>query len=224
MPTDLSDLTDFDYIDRARPRRRRRGCLTRFFLVVILLLVGIITHRLWLPALARVLIVDQTPTEASAILVLGGGSSSRLDRALELYQAGQAPLVITSGESPRLPDFEQTFAELAADYLVRRGVPPDVISMMKDTTSTYEEAENSLRLAQDQGFTSFLVVTDDYHTRRSSLVFRRVYRDSNVRLIFVAARSDWFNPDAWWTEERSLLAVFGEYEKLLHHLLKGYLT
>ncbi len=191
--------------------------------LVILVLALVLARELWLPLLARVLIVDQPPSHADAILVLGGGDGSRQDRAIELYQQGYAPLLISSGESPLLPDFDASFAVLGADYMVARGVPREAILLMEQTTSTQEEAAQSLQLAREQGLTSLLVVTDHYHTRRSWLTFRRAYRDSGIAVSMAAATPQWFDAAHWWQSERSLLAVIEEYEKLVYYLLRGYI-
>jgi len=184
----------------------------------------ILGTRWWLPALAHILIVDQAPVPADAILVLTGGNGSRQDYAIALYEAGYAPVIITSGGRRMPPDFEQAFAELAAEHIVRRGTPREAVMLLNQPTTTYEEALSSLQLAQERGFSSLLVVTDSFHTRRSRLTFQRVYRGSNIALTVVAARPDWFIPDSWWTQEASLSAVLGEYEKLVFYLLKGYLS
>lgn len=209
---------DSNWAQRGR-RRFPLGLLT----TIILLLLLILGHRWWLPWLARALFVDQAPQRADALLILGGGDGSRQDRAIALYQEGLAPLIISSGERPYLPDFQRTFAEIGADYLIARGVPAESILLLEGTTSTYDEALASLNLAREWGLTSLIVVSDHYHLRRANLTFRRVYRGSEISLTFVAAHPSWFDVNAWWTQERSLMAVFEEYEKLVYYLLKGYL-
>ena len=211
----------YERIEGDRPGRRWRlppGCLVG----VILLLLAFGTLW-WLPVLARVLVVDQPPVSASAILILGGGDGSREDRALALYERGLAPMIITSGEKPHLPDQKLTFAELSADYLFARGVAPDAVILMNGTTSTRDEALESLQLARDRGFDSLLIVTDAFHTGRARLTFRKVFRSTRIGLTFVAAYPDGYSMDSWWKSERSLLAVFEEYEKLIFYLLNGYI-
>jgi uncharacterized SAM-binding protein YcdF (DUF218 family) len=218
MPRKWYQRTDSDWSQRHPPGSPPVGVL-----VLILLVVLVISHRLWMPAVARVLFVDELPTHADAIFILGGGDGSRQDRAIALYKEGLAPLVISSGEAPKLPDSQRTFAEVGADYMLARGVPAQSILLMGETTSTYDEAQASLELAKARGFSTLLVVSDHYHLGRSRLVFRHVFRGSGIRPIFVAANPNWFDANAWWTQERSLLAVFEEYEKLLFYLLRGYL-
>jgi uncharacterized SAM-binding protein YcdF (DUF218 family) len=198
---------------------RRQGCLLS--LVVFVLLV--VFARLWLPLLAYVLVMDQPPVNADAIMIMGGGNGSRQDKALELYRAGWAPLIISSGEAPWIPGFSRSYAEIAADYMIAAGVPRQDILLAPDTTSSIEEAVYALALARERGLSSLLVVTDHYHTLRTSLTFRQTFRGSGITLTFVAARPAWFDMSIWWCSERPLVAVFEEYAKLTYYLFKGYL-
>ena len=212
--------------DRTRLQDKPRPGLQRwaiFCALIALLLALVLARGLWLPLVARALIVDQPPNHADAILVLGGGDGSRQDRAIELYQQGYAPLLISSGESPLLPDYDESYAALGANYMVARGIPREAILLLEETTSTQEEAAQSLQLAREQGFTSLLVVTDQYHTRRAWMAFRRAYRGSGLQTTMVAATSQWFDVAHWWQSERSLIAVIEEYEKFVYYLLRGYI-
>ena len=192
-------------------------------LVLLALLLVFLAARWWLPTVARALMVEEPATPADAILVLGGGDGSRQDRAVEFFRAGLAPVVISSGEKPLLPGFQESYAELAALYMVERGVPRDAILLLPLTTSTSEEAAFGLRLAQERGFRSLLVVTDNYHTRRSKWTFDKAFRGSGIEITIVSATPTWLPVDSWWKHERSLLAILEEYEKIVFYLLQGYL-
>jgi len=192
-------------------------------LALLACLLVFLAARWWLPAMARLLMVDEAAMPADAILVLGGSDGSRQDRAIELYRAGLAPTVVSSGEKPFLPDFEQSYAELGALYMAERGVPRDAILLLPLSTSTHDEAIYSLRLAQERGWHTLLVVTDNYHTRRARWTFAHAYQGSGVTVVLVSATPEWFPIDGWWKQERSLLAVMEEYEKLVFYLLRGYL-
>jgi uncharacterized SAM-binding protein YcdF (DUF218 family) len=176
-------------------------------LVLLACLLVFLVARWWLPAMARALMVGDPAVHADAILVLGGGNGSRQDLAIEFYRAGLAPIIISSGERPLLPGFEQSYAEVAALYMAERGVARDA----------------SLRLAQERGWHTLLVITDNYHTRRSKWTFQHAYRGSGITVVVVPATPDWLAIDGWWKQERSLLAVLEEYEKMIFYLLRGYL-
>jgi uncharacterized SAM-binding protein YcdF (DUF218 family) len=193
------------------------------WLILLIAVLVVISYHWWLGGLARALIVDQAPVKANAILVLGGGDGSRQDRAIQLYQAGWATHIVSCGAKPDLPDIERTVAKMGADYMAARGIPREDIMPMETATDTYEEAVMGLSLARTNGFASLLVVTDAQHTGRASLVFRHVFRGSNVRLVFVAAYPAWLPLDAWWTQERAFGAVAEEYGKLVFYLFRGYL-
>ncbi len=203
---------------------------TRTSRVVLLILASLVTlglllaatHAVWLPWVARLLIDGEAPTEADAILVLGGGSGDRLERAAQLYKDGYAPVMITSGESPTLPGVADSFAELAADYLVTLGVPEDAILMLPETTSTRDEATQSLVLAREAGISSLLVVTSEYHSRRSGLAFAAAYRGSDINVTLVTSCSDWWDASCWWRNELSLIAVAEEYIKGVYYFMHGY--
>jgi uncharacterized SAM-binding protein YcdF (DUF218 family) len=192
-------------------------------LVLLACLLVFLVARWWLPAMARALMVGDPAVHADAILVLGGGNGSRQDLAIEFYRAGLAPIIISSGERPLLPGFEQSYAEVAALYMADRGVARDAILLLPLTTSTQDEAAFSLRLAQEQGWHTVLVITDNYHTRRSKWTFQHAYRGSGITVVVVPATPDWLAIDGWWKQERSLLAVLEEYEKMIFYLLRGYL-
>ncbi len=93
------------------------------------------------------------PDPAEAIVVLGAAQydgrpspqlASRLDHALELYEAGLAPVVMVTGGNQ--PGDRFTEAEASANYLVDRGVPESAIMREDAGHTTFE----SLAAAADQ--------------------------------------------------------------------------
>ena len=200
------------------PKRTIRWALAALIGVPLLLLVS---HPLWLTALAEVLTVDQEVQPADVILVLGGGAGEREEWGADLYLAGFAPWVIASGETPHTPGEKRTFAEISSRYLETLGVPEPAIMTLPETTSTYDEAVASLALLNELGASSMIVISDPYHLRRTLWTFRKVYADEGIRLAFSATPHTWFSANRWWTRERDLMAVIQEYEKMLFYLVTG---
>ncbi len=127
------------------------------------------------------------PDPAEAIVVLGAAQydgrpspqlASRLDHALELYEAGLAPVVMVTGGNQ--PGDRFTEAEASANYLVDRGVPESAIMREDAGHTTFE----SLAAAADQLLAADLddvvVVTDPYHSLRSKLIAEEVGLDASV--------------------------------------------
>lgn len=191
--------------------------------LVILVLVLLLTWKPILRQFADFLDVSQIPSKSDVLFVLGGGTGAREELGAKLYQQGLASMVIASGEEVTMPGIHLTFAQISADYLTVLGVPLDAITLFTATTSTRDEAQQCLDLIRQKGWTSVIVVTDSFHTRRTWLVYRQIFRNSGVKVTLVAAKSSWYQPDHWWNDERSLLAIVGEYQKLAYYLVKGYI-
>ena len=114
-----------------------------------------------------------------AIVVLGaavrpGGAPSpalvrRVGRAVRLFRAGAAPMLVMTGGLGRHPPAE---AELMAALAIRAGVPPERILLEDRAATTFESARNCAALLQERGWRRVLLVTDGFHLRRSLLIFR----------------------------------------------------
>jgi len=88
---------------------------------------------------------------------------ARLDHALELYQRGIAPLIITLGG----PGGDQyTEGLVGARYLESRGVPEQDIIAETVSTSTEESARRVAVIARTNGFHRLVIVSDGTHLFR----------------------------------------------------------
>jgi uncharacterized SAM-binding protein YcdF (DUF218 family) len=132
---------------------------------------------------------------AAAIVVMGAAQydgrpspvlQARLDRALELYRQGLAPLVVTTGSKQEGDRFTEGFAGF--QYLSSLGVAEEKIAVVDTGTNTWEElsaASNELhRRAQlqtaDRGRIRVLIVSDSYHSLRLEHTAREVGLDPLV--------------------------------------------
>ncbi|HEV8638722.1 MAG TPA: YdcF family protein [Chloroflexota bacterium] len=202
------------------PRRLvHLGC----FGVFVLLFALVVGLGFWLRALSYFLVVDQPlPPRADAIVVLGGGGThgARETQAARLYRSGIATVVVTTG-GPVAGEREATYAQWSIDRLVRRGVPREAVvpTFAGDSTST--DALGVRAMAEARGWTTLVVVTDDWHSRRAQLVFARVFNGSPIRYYLSPADGPRFDPEAWWLDETSALIVVSEYVKLLAYVVGG---
>jgi vancomycin permeability regulator SanA len=97
--------------------------------------------------------------------------AARLDHAVDLWNAGLAPLVVVTGGNQEGDRF--TEASASAAYLVERGVPADAIVLEDEGSSTYDSLERARALVGDSVET-VLIVTDPYHALRARLIGEEV--------------------------------------------------
>jgi uncharacterized SAM-binding protein YcdF (DUF218 family) len=129
---------------------------------------------------------------AAAIVVMGAAQydgrpspvlQARLDRALELYRQGLAPLVVTTGSKQQGDRFTEGFT--GYQYLSSLGVPEANIANVDTGTNTWEElSAASVELhrrapSQPKGGmrVRVLIVSDSYHSLRLEHTAREVGLD-----------------------------------------------
>lgn len=129
--------------------------------------------------------IDRIPA-ADAIVVLGGGISPqappRIDPDLnhaadriwfgaQLYAAGKAPVVITTGMRP-YSDQGQTAAAAGAELLQAFGVPAEAIIAPGRSLRTYTDAAIVSDIVEREGLGRVLLVTSAAHMPRAIATFR----------------------------------------------------
>ena len=189
------------------------GC----FGIILVIFAGFIGIAVWLEAMGQYLVVpERLPPRADAIVVLGGGSAAatREARAAELFTRGIAPIVVTTG-GPVAGDVGlATYADWSIDRLERRGVPRSAVIATNIGDSTFTDALGARQLAIERGWRTLVLVTDVWHTRRTSLVFERAFEKQSISLFVSPAPSARFTTDSWWHDELAANIVITEYIKL----------
>jgi uncharacterized SAM-binding protein YcdF (DUF218 family) len=204
------------------PRRGRRLlCLV----AAGTLLLALYMARGWLlPEAARALDVSEPPPRVDAVMVLGGGATTRPFVAAALVRAGLARRVLVPGV--RLsPGQEEGLAPPESEVIRRvlraRGVlDGDVVTLPGEAASTRDEARALACFLDGDPGATVAVVTNGFHTRRARLLFRRELGERLSRVHFVAAPTDGFNTDDWWRHEEGLGCYLTEYVKLVYYGLR----
>ncbi|AMB96177.1 YdcF family protein [Aerococcus urinae] len=124
----------------------------------------------------------QAPQVSELIIVAEGPAVERAEKAVHLLKAGysRAEKIIVS---PRYTDVDE---DLFAGYQ-QLGAERENLIEEKQATSTWTNATTSLALMDDLGYHSAIVVTSDYHMRRTRLAFERANRNYGFQLNFVSA-------------------------------------
>lgn len=122
--------------------------------------------------IARQSEMDET-RNADAIVVFGAAEYSgrpspvlkaRLQHALELYNKGLAPFVITTGGNGEDPNYSE--GGVGREFMLANGVPEGHIIAETQSDDTNESAQRVAAIMRINKLTTCLVVSDGYHIYR----------------------------------------------------------
>lgn len=163
---------------------------------------------------------DLLPRQVDGAVVLQGsvpGERARVAGAVRLLRQGTTDQILLS--VPRESYWGQAVAPIAlADVEKRYG--SDVarhvqFCEMDGVDSTEEEAVALVGCIRQRQWRSVAVVTSDYHTRRSRIIWKRVMGpNSSFRAFMHAVPDPEFHADGWWHERRWAKTWFLESVKL----------
>ncbi|MFC3884791.1 YdcF family protein [Bacillus songklensis] len=188
----------------------KKTLIGTFFLVIILL-IGLVYFYA-----GKFLVIDEKAKKSDVIIVLSGDRGARIEQGVELYHQGYGKYIMISGGT--VYD-DVTIAQLMKDHAMKLGVPERAIVMEDKADSTYENAVFSRELVQKLKFRSAIVVSSNYHMRRVKMLFDREYKHGHVSLSYASAADPNFNPEHWWSSNKSLMTTITEYIKLAGYAL-----
>lgn len=196
-----------------RPRSRQRG----FALIPLLLLIVIIVvlwtnrHRM-LSSVGTVLDAGEAPQRGDAALVLAGGwTGERVLKAAEVAKQGLVPYVLFSSPSDY---YETQECQFEIGLARKHGYTAQQFECAPTQgRSTQEEAVSMVAELRRRRLHTILLVTSDYHTRRSAGIYRRIAPE--LQFIVVSAPSPRFHLDRWYENREGQKTVFYEWTKLV---------
>ena len=133
----------------------------------------------------KFLCVDSGRVSADVIVLLGGGSHERPERAAELFKVQAASRIIISGEGDD---------EINRQLLIQAGVPAGAIQLEGKSRTTRENAEFTVKLLRAEKVRRVIIVTSWYHSRRALKCFEHFAPEIKFYSrpsYFAFAREDW---------------------------------
>lgn len=197
---------------------RGRRLFFRFFLILaILLVVVVVSYRLWLPWIGEALVHDDGPVPADVAVVLGGADywGNRIETAGNLVRRGFVRRVLVDG--PR-GIYGTNECDLAIPFAVRKGFPAEWFEAFPITSlNTKDEALEVLTELKRRQVGRILMVTSEYHSARARRTFLKVEKamGGGPELRMVAAPDHFFHPATWWRGRESQKIAFLEWCKTL---------
>ncbi len=188
------------------------GRTTRRAIEVAAILVAI-SVICFLRAAGTLLIIDQ-PAKADVIMVLAGDQNEvRFNRGVQLLREGYAPHLQVDANST-FTYFGKTNEQSAEEFIAT--APADLKGRLSvcgtPAVSTREEFLDAQPCLQRQRARTILIVTSDFHTRRSLDTARRAAPQFEWS---VAAAPTELSQGPWWRNRAAAKNVLEEWQKFL---------
>ncbi|HEY4879416.1 MAG TPA: YdcF family protein [Candidatus Acidoferrales bacterium] len=194
------------------------GIFFRLIFFIFILVVCAVLYLARVPLLrlaGEFWVVDEPPETSDVIVVLSGDNydAERATRAASLFKSGMAPRVVATGRALRS---YATTTDLMKRDLVEHGVPESaIVPFTHRADDTRDEAAAVSEFVRSHGWKKILLVTSNYHTRRSQYIYEHVLPSSDQLLTVAAPDSD-YDPNYWWRTRTGV--------KIFFHELGGYLV
>ncbi len=169
---------------------RKTSALIFLIAIFILVLIQVNAHLL-----KNILIVDSPLRLADALVVMAGSQSERLPVAVDLFKKGMASKILLTNDgvlSAFSREKQQNLyqVEWAEEKLVRLGIPSEkIVKLPFYGSATMFDALAVKKYLLKSGLKKILVVTSDYHTRRTFWTFSYVLKGYPVDISVFPAES-----------------------------------
>lgn len=183
-----------------------RKLIISLYIVLTILAVAVLIESYWHT-------YSDSPEDSDAIVILGGGDQGRVQKAADLYKSGYADKVIIT------PVGDRYNTEQLVSITRHYGIEEEDIIVDSESTSTYTNAQRTIEIMNEHNFTSALIVTNDYHIKRSKLVFDRL-NDGEQTFNYIAATN--LGGDKWYEREDAFRHWIGEFVKVWGYRLGLY--
>jgi uncharacterized SAM-binding protein YcdF (DUF218 family) len=134
------------------------------------------------PLMEDYLVVDRPIGHADALVLMAGEMSTRLPTTAMLYREGKADKILLTNDGifsawSEIHQRNLFQVEWAEVRLLEERVPKEAIKKLAYTSrGTFYDALNARSYILSHRIDKILIVTSDYHTRRSLWTFERVFR------------------------------------------------
>jgi len=172
-----------------------------------------VSYALWLPLIGQFLFVSDPLIVSDAVLPLAG-ARERPPYAAQIFTDGFSGHFLITFLPLDNRRSRKWYVEDIKRIAIENNVPKEKILFVQGrATTTFEEAENVREFILNKGWTSLIVLTSDYHSRRSKFIFNRVFQNSDIDISIQIAASG-YQPERWWQTPEGRRLTFSEYAKL----------
>lgn len=192
-------------------------------------MLKLVRRTVWLVAICVVLVFalplfigwylsPQDPIERAdtIIAVSGGDSNARIEKSVELYKEGWAPVIIFSGAAA---EGDISNAAAMRNIASSMGVPKSDILIEEKSVDTVENAKFTSEIIKSKGYQSIILVTSPYHQRRTMELFQDELGEGFKIINQSAIDEDW-RKKGWWESNVARFLTIGELGKIFFNFTK----
>ena len=193
-----------------------------FKLLILLAIVAIplyLFHSFFLNKAATFLYHKDELKPADVIVVIPDDETGySVEYGAKLFKEGWSKKnrIIFSGGSAI---WKYTWASLMQDQALSLGIPKNAIILEEKSNSTRENALFTKESIKRHGYTSLILVSSPYHSKRANKIFKKIM--GNEIKVLSAPSGENIRFDNWWKRESDRKTVLLEYLKLLWFWIFG---
>ena len=174
--------------------------------------------RSFLKSIGNYLTLNKNVDISDVVVVLGGGSVERIHTGVNLYKKKLArKLLIFRNIGKKKFNTGSTTTTQEAVYL---GVKLKDLIHNNEPHNTEEEAKILYKIMLSLNFRSAIIISDGYHMRRVSILFKHFIKTSDFHLNFCPTGINQFDHNSWWHKQEDTENLILEYLALIVVLLK----
>ena len=158
------------------------------------------------------MVLNEGLSRADAVVCLEGDGQKRAKKALEIFKAKWAPIIVVSGGYDN-PPFSIK-ADKMAEYLIKKNTPKEKIIIESKSKNTSEQAMEVMKIIKNNNWGKIILVASDFHQARAYLTFLRAMDNARIKIIIInaPAKRGPLNADLTGEEFKKIK----EYEKKGH--------
>jgi len=180
------------------------------------ILVAIVAGYFLLRGMGAFLITSDPLQQADAIVVLSGGGLPRIQEGVELFNDKYGQWLVLTETGQIDPDVGLNTTSISKVDTIMMGIPSGAVLITQvDADSTYKEAIAVRNLLQQKNLSTCIVVTDPYHTRRASIIFKDIVEKAGIDVSIHSVAGSWYRSDNWFLSGKGWNATLREYIKLI---------
>jgi uncharacterized SAM-binding protein YcdF (DUF218 family) len=188
-------------------------CLLKFLILLAILALPLyLFHSFILDKAAKYLYCKDELKPADVIVVIPDSETGySVDYGVKLFKEGWARkdrMILSGG----VATWKYTWASLMQDQALSLGVPRNAILLEEKSASTKENAVYTRGIMKRHRYTSLILVTAAYHSKRAEKTFKKIM-GNEVSVLIAPSEESKLRFEDWWKRERDRKAVLIEFFK-----------